>query len=133
MDALVRLEGNEIRRLLRDEGKRMSGSSENHSTIASAGEEEFARDIGHTCRKRKNRDMYLSRRMWWQGLTSRENIRKQQERACCNLRGKALSDGGFQLPWRFKASVQAAAHGVGLRRGGSHVRLGLGRRGHLRQ
>ena len=133
MDAPVRLEGNEISRSSRDEGKRVSGSSENDSTIASAGEEEFACDIGHTCRKRKNRDMYLSRCMWWQGLTSRENIRKQQERACCNLRGKALSDGGFQLPWRFKASVQAAPHGVGLRRGGFHVRLGLGCSGRLRQ
>ena len=39
MDALVRLEGNEIRRLSRDEGKRMPGSSENDSTVASAGEE----------------------------------------------------------------------------------------------
>ena len=41
MDAPVRLEGNETSRSSRDEGKRVSGSSGNDSTIASGSEEEL--------------------------------------------------------------------------------------------
>ena len=67
MDAMERSEGKEIRRLSRDEGKRMPGSSEHESKIASAGEEDFACGIGHMRRRRKSRGMLLSCCMWWQG------------------------------------------------------------------
>ena len=46
MDAPVRLEGNEMRGLSSDEGKRRAGISENDSMVASAGEEECGCGIG---------------------------------------------------------------------------------------
>ena len=52
VDAMERLEGKEKRRLSRDEGKRMSGSSEHGSKIASPDEEDFACSIGHKRRRR---------------------------------------------------------------------------------